>query len=388
MTPVRRARAAAAATIMWMVAVAAPAWAAATIVIDEPPPSDPYFRSTEDGNVVVRGTVTADDDKRIEDLSFAFTPPLEEGGACASTLVNEPGAVSISEDGKSATFELVISAPCNRRHDVAATVTHKDPLLLGVARPGPQTTKPVNFAIAVPPARVEGVKATYDPEAKKVKLTWSRNAEPDIVGYRVERNPPGPDGFEPLGSVTSDLSFTDTLAVDEEHRYRVVAIRSGPDAKVREVPGQPSDIVTAGPDRPEPTVPDTTLVRPPPPGANSAAGRAGRGGSGASGGSGNGAAPRGSRGPVTTIDNGFDQNLPFDPSQTTTIPASPSPVPPEDAAVLAIDDDRASEDDRRATLAPIAGGLALMMGAVHLRLLSKRAGEPELPIYATSAPRR
>ncbi len=359
-----------------MLAVAASAWAAATMEFGQPAPSDPYFRSTDDGNVVVRGRVTSKDP--IESVSFAFDPPLGDADECSGSFVNEPGQLTVDPGEMSATFELVIAAPCNRSHAVTATVTHKDPLVLGVARPRPETSGPVRFGVAVPPAPVQDLEATYDAASKKVNLTWAPNSEPDIVGYRVEGNPPGPDGFQPIGGTVLETNFTDTLTVDEEHRYRVVAVRSGPDATIREVLGEPSDIITAGPDRPEPTVPDTTVVRAPP--------SASRGGS-AAGGNRGGSAARPSRGSVTTVDNGFTKDLPFDPRQTTTVPASPSPVPPEDAAVLAIDDDRAQEDDRRATLVPIAGGLALMMGAVHLRLLSKRAAEPELPVYGSTLPR-
>ncbi|HSH23717.1 MAG TPA: fibronectin type III domain-containing protein [Acidimicrobiales bacterium] len=372
MTPAHRTRLAAAASILWTLAIAAPVWAAATMTLDEPSANDPYFRSTEAGEVVVRGTVTADEDTRIERITFTFTPSLEEGGACASSLVEEKVSVEQAEE-RSAAFELVIASPCNRSYEVTATVTHKDPLAFGLTRPPEQTTVPVRFAVAEPPAPVKGLKATYEPDGKKVNLTWSPNSEPDIIGYRIERNPPGPDGFKPLPGMVNATTFTDTLDIDEEHRYRVVAIRSGPDARITEIAGEPSSLATAGPDRPEPTVPDTTLLRPPPPAAT------GRTGSGAKSNA-RTAAPQARRGPVTTIDDGFGKTLPFDPSQTI-IPDAPA-VPPEDAAVLAIDDARSDLDDRRATLIPIAGGLALLMAAVHMRLLSKRAAEPELGVYS------
>ena len=87
-------------------------------------------------------------------------------------------------------------------------------------------------------------------------------------------------------------------------------------------------------------------------------------------------------GRTRTTSNIFEETLPFDPSQTT-LPAPPGTVGEADegqAAVLAEFDDESSEDRRRATLVPIAGGLALVMGAMHLFLLSKRASEPEIPI--------
>ena len=383
MSPVRRTRLAAAASILWMLAVAAPVWAAATLNAEEPPPNDPYFRSTSGGRIVVRGTVGSDDP--IESVTYEFTPPLGEGGACAATLEEERFEVDPAND-RSGSFELVIATPCNRRYEVRATVVHR-PFLFGVGRPGPQTTPAVPFAVAAPPAPVKGLKATYDPASKKVDLTWSANGEADIIGYRVERNPPGPDGFQPVGGLVTGTSFSDTLTVDEEHRYRVIAVRSGPDSRISEVPGEPSSLVTSGPDRTEETVPDTTLVRPPAADARGAGSTSARGrtGSAGAGGAGGGAsnAPQVRRGPVTTVDDGFGKTLPFDPSQTTSIPDAPA-VPPEDAAVLALDDELTEDDDRRATLVPIAGGLALLMGAVHLRLLSRRAAEPDLPIYQST----
>jgi hypothetical protein len=95
---------------------------------------------------------------------------------------------------------------------------------------------------------------------------------------------------------------------------------------------------------------------------------------------GGGKAPKAKTRP--TVDTGFSKNLPFDPSQTTVAPPTSSSTPaspPEDAAVLAIDDNR-DQGSRRATLVPIAGGMVLLMGAAHLRLLSKRAEESEIPI--------
>ena len=367
-----------------MLAVAVPVWAAATLSAEQPPANDPYFRSASNGRVVVRGTVESADP--IESVSYEFTPPLGEGGACAATLDEQRFDVDPADDRRG-TFELVITSPCNRRYEVRATVVHR-PFLFGVGRPGPQTTPPVPFALAVPPAPVKGLKATYDAASKKVQLTWSANGEADIIGYRIERNPPGPDGFQPVGGMVTGTSFSDTLTVDEEHRYRVIAVRSGPDSRISEVPGEPSSLVTSGPDRTDETVPDTTLVRPPPAdatgaGSTSARGRTGSAAGTSGGGGGAANAPQVRRGPVTTVDDGFGKSLPFDPSQTTSIPEPPA-VPPEDAAVLALDDDLAEDDDRRDTLVPIAGGLALLMGAVHLRLLSKRAAEPELPVYQST----
>lgn len=366
MTPARRTRLAAAATILWMLAVAAPVWAAASMTVTSPSGSPPTFTSS----APITGKLKVEEQERLRQADFSLSR-VPEGDRCATEIAEEQRTLMLN-NAMEADFSLDVALPCNGDYELAAKVTYDKPLAAGVSLSEEVQDETFRFGVAIPPAAVKGLKATYEPEGKKVKLTWSPNSEPDIIGYRIERNPPGPDGFKPLAGTVADTTFTDTLDVDEEHRYRVVALRPGPGAS--EIAGEPSSLVTAGPDRPEPTVPDTTLLRPPPPAA------AGRTGSGAKTNTG-ATAPQVRRGPVTTIDDGFGKTLPFDPSQTTSIPDAPA-VPPEDAAVLAIDDARSDLDDRRATLIPIAGGLALLMAAVHMRLLSKRAAEPELGVYS------
>ncbi len=372
MTSARRARAVAGATLLWMLAVAAPAWAVPTLTLTSPEGSPPTFSAPGS----IRGTLETEERERLRQADFSLS--TKPGGEACSTDVPDDQRTLVLDNVPVADFALDVAFPCNGDYELKTIVTYDKPIAVGVSLATETYEATSRFGVAIPPNPVSGLKGSYDAAAKKVTLTWTKNPEPDVVGYRVERNPPGADGFGALGDLVSGTSVTDTLATDEEHRYRVVAVRPGPGGSEIVGSTREADIITAGPERPEPTVPDTTVVRAPP--------SASRGGS-AAGGNRGGSAAQASRGSVTTVDNGFTKDLPFDPRQTTTVPASPSPVPPEDAAVLAIDDDRAQEDDRRATLVPIAGGLALMMGAVHLRLLSKRAAEPELPVYGSTLPR-
>ncbi|HEV2810820.1 MAG TPA: hypothetical protein VGV93_10555, partial [Acidimicrobiales bacterium] len=152
--------------------------------------------------------------------------------------------------------------------------------------------------------------------------------------------------------------------IDDEHRYQVTAVRRGADTESRLV-GEPSSSVVTGPERTQPTLPDD--LPPPNSGTPSNTG-------GAAGESGRSSPRPPSRSRATS--NIFEETLPFDPSQRTIPPSEPDP-PADDAAVLAQFDNSSADEDRRATLVPIAGGLALVVGAMHLFLLSKRAGEPD-----------
>jgi hypothetical protein len=368
----RRLLAAAGAALAGLLLAATPASAAEpTVEWTRPTDDDRVIKASSD--LVLRGTVTGDDGDEIESVSFSLAPtgaPEPEADPCRAVIdgsseIRPASPVPIE-------FELPLKAPCNRTYEVVATITR--PRILGVCgRLGESCTTevlPLVFDVAIPPARVSGLKAAYDPGSKEVRLTWDANTEVDLRGYRVERNPPGPAGFETVAELgKGETAFTDKDITDE-HRYRVTALREGPN----EVPisGTPSAVVTVGPDAPEPTVPKVT---PTTRGTTATTRRsAGAGGD----------RPAVRRRTATTVDTGFSQNLPFDPSQTTTsqLPTTTS-EPDGEAAVLAeFDDD--DGDDRRATLVPIAGGLALLMSAVHVRLLSKRVGDDDIPVFPSS----
>lgn len=316
----------------------------------------------------ITGTITGEEGQTIKDLRLELEPEIATNGPEDECFVDAPNNTTTTFDSEnsSESFELELDFPCNRPYTLTATVGYDDGGLADPVIGTEPVVSSINFSLAIPPAQVADAAATYDEATKEVRLTWARNAEADLLGYFVERNPPGPTGFD---RITPELlppdqtSFTDP-GIEDEHRYQVTAVRSGPDPE-SQLSGEASSLLTVGPERTEPTLPDDL------PAPNSRV-------PSRSGGSGGGGGTRRSAPPppqTRTTSNIFEGTLPFDPSQTT-IPSSPA-QPPGEAAVLAEFDDDSTGDDRRATLVPIAGGLALVVGAMHLFLLSKRAGEPD-----------
>lgn len=368
MNALRRLPAAAAAGVLALSALAPPASAAEPMV--------EWTRPTLEDNVLeeagpLTGSITtrSEDNQTIKGVSFELVsdPPVDD--QADSCFVEAPDGPEISGEDAVMNFELDVEFPCNGSYELSATVTYDEPLVGAVgATRTTRVTEPdantIRFSVAIPPARVGGASATFDEATREVRLSWAPNPEPDLLGYFVERNPPGPSGFARINPELlppDQLSFTDP-AIEDEHRYQIVAVRPGPSRQ--QIQSEPSPPLTAGPERTEPTLPDDI----PAPNSRPRAPARSSGDDGAR----RRAAPAPSR--TRTTSNIFQETLPFDPSQTTLPP--PTTEPPGDAAVLAEFDDE-NANDQRATLVPIAGGLALVVGAMHLFLLSKRAGEAE-----------
>jgi hypothetical protein len=87
------------------------------------------------------------------------------------------------------------------------------------------------------------VKAGLVPASAKVAVSWNRNPEPDIVGYRVERSA-GDGPFSPVGT-TKETTLVDPGAPVVNGGYRVVALRRGA-RPGEEVASAPSSRVTLG----------------------------------------------------------------------------------------------------------------------------------------------
>lgn len=320
----------------------------------------------------LQGTINVDpaEGQTLVQTSYDLVPESgsnDPGDPCFVELPEDERIEKFPADTTEATFDFDVTFPCNRVYQLVVTVVFEEEGLPLIDPPPDPVSVPLTFSVAIPPAEVEGLEATYDGGTREVRLTWAPNPEPDLVGYLVERNPPGPTGFVRIGDgVMPETAFTDP-DIGDEQRYRVIAVRRGA-GPGSEILGAASRAVTAGPEAPGPTVPDA----PPPDRGRSGPRPSSPGGNGTGGGS----APSQTR----TTSNIFEETLPFDPNQTTTTTPGSS-EPPEDAAVLAEFDDAGSDaDQQRATLVPVAGGLALLVGALHLFLLSKRAGQSDIPI--------
>lgn len=72
-----------------------------------------------------------------------------------------------------------------------------------------------------------------------ITVRWAANPEPDITGYRVERNSGG--GFQSVGT-TQSTTFYDAVGDNRSHSYRVIALRRSPTAGTRS--SAPSGSVT------------------------------------------------------------------------------------------------------------------------------------------------
>ncbi|MGI9120229.1 MAG: hypothetical protein ACR2G7_08950 [Acidimicrobiales bacterium] len=375
MTSARRLFTAGGVALVSLLLVAPPAPAAEdpTIEWTRPTTDDVYLRSPEP----VTGTVNGDTDDPIKSITFTLDPVDPNVGPCPASIPEDDKTIEFDPPkAPPFDFEVPVGVPCNRRYKVTATLTRPGLSIGGLCglRQCEVPVEAFEFAVAIPPGRVTGLAATpYDPATKQVRLTWDRLGPepPDFLRYEVSIDPPGTANSKILSpDPDNEPSFVYTVADGDQgpHNFRVRAVRKGPDANGpdSEVFGPASGNVQAGPEPPpgQPPSAEPGGGFDPSPGTNNA---------------GPPAKPR----TRTTADTGFSKNLPFDPSQTTTVPPTSSttaaPPPPEDAAVLAIDDNR-DQDTRRATVVPVAGGLVLLMGAAHLRLLSKRAEEPEIPI--------
>lgn len=374
MTSARRLLAGGGAALLSLLLVAPPAPAAEepTVEWTRPTADNVYLKAPEP----LTGTVNGPERDPIKSITFTLDPVDPNIGNCPASIPTDKATIEYNTpEAPPFNFQVPVDVPCNRRYEVTTTITKANIVEGGSCLVNCDIDVPAfEFAVAIPPARVAGLAATpYDPATKQVKLDWARlGPEPaDFLRYEVRVDPPGagPDNAQVV-PVGGDTSFVYTVADSDQgpHNFRVRAVRDGPDdnGAQQTVPGAYSDNVQDGPEPPAGAPPpaDESGLDPSTPGTN-------RGG------------PAAKPKTRTTADTGFNKNLPFDPNQTTTVPPTSSstaaPPPPEDAAVLAIDDNR-DQDTRRATVVPVAGGLVLLMGAAHLRLLSKRAEEPEIPI--------
>ncbi|MFN2608241.1 MAG: hypothetical protein ABR511_10195 [Acidimicrobiales bacterium] len=285
-----------------------------------------------------------------------------DGTGCGATLNRSSTSYSFT------TPDLAYNGP----YDVTVTATGQTLL------DGPQDGSATGtFGVEVPPAPPADVKATVNPD-RTVTVSWSRNTEPDLVGYQVQRRPVGGSSFTAVSGAIAQpasgttLSYTDqsTAAAGGTFEYVVLAVR--PDAS-----GHVSDRATARsarsagasvspPDGPNPTSGLTTPAGPAPGVAGAAPGKGlasldlGSFLSKAT----SSAPPKVSL--PTVPDNGFVSTLPL------RVPgAADSTSGSNDSAVVGVLRDAS---DRRALMVPVAAGLILCLAAFHLRWFNRRMG--------------
>lgn len=335
-------------------------------------------------------------------------------GRAAATTLYLMKTVKVTFGSESKTFSCSES-PCafswtvpnppraNGGYQVTVAATQALPI---VATPGPSGEATRSFTVAAPAA-----KPTLDPpkvnEARNTELSWSRNTEPDMLYYALFRKDPGASKYLQVGGkIThpasgSKVAFTDTTTsafLGGEYSYQVVAVRRGA-ASGDEIPSDPSTARAA-------TVPAPPTAATPTTPAGSDAPQPG--------------APTPSLAPTTTAKPGTSAGVDLSGflsarSQPTPVPTITVPEPPDTGfnrtlpfgARPAGDDleEGAAEavlpNDRWATsvinrispgrpLVPVAGGLVLLLLAMHMRVLGHRIkAEPagDLPIVEAPVPR-
>lgn len=355
----RRSGAAAAIVLASLVAMPASPAAADPVIVR--PAAD---ATLDTATVTVTGNASAESSLGLP-LAMLESVTLTIG----EKTVTSPGCSGKASCEFTGTFTLPLNGPYTV--DVAARAS-------GLL-PSEATRASRSFFVAAPPA-----KPVMDPprvsEARTVELSWSRNTEPDMLHYEVTRTVPGGKKSDPVtvrqpatgGRVT--LSDTTTSALDgATYSYQVEAVRKGATAGSptrsgasgavsATVPAAPTTTsLTTTPNAPgAPAGAPTTTARPAPPGGVDLSGFLS-------------SRSQPIRLPTITIpeppDTGFSGSLPFGsrPPGDELEEGEADAVPPRDrtsGSTISISAGR--------PLVPLAGGLVLLLLALHMRLLGRR----------------
>lgn len=345
------------------VAVAAPP----TADLEHPPAGDRYLRVAGTPLVAVGDDP---DDVGVERIDVALLEPEGHDPACDATY--DPAATSRTyEPGTDpARLRLAVAFPCNLPYELSITVTTEPgPGVLD----GPETTSvTVPFGVAIPPAPVADLTAAYDAEAKVIAMDWTANDEVDLAGYLIERSDGGAAYQVVAETGPEAVSYDDDdLRAGRSYAYRVYAVRAGPDDEIPVVASSASSASARTPapaSGPAPEPPPTTAAPASDDDGPNLSGFSRRVRSTPS------TVRRGRVAPTTatTRDTGFSDTLPFDPNRRPSTRDDIADGVDDGAVVADLDDD---ETDRRALLEPLAAGLALGVGAFHLRYLLRRASD-------------
>ena len=314
----------------------------------------------------------------ITRVSAVIVPDPDNPPADGCDPSISPVTAESSDGNRTVTFHVDGTFPCNLVYQVKATASAAAGGTFRTTPPPYQM--PLAVAVAVPPAPVGTVTATAsaDGDKRSVKLEWPANSERDLLGYVIKRT--AHDKTVDLGQVDAGdpLEYVDdSPASGTTNEYDVIAVRRGPDAKVKQVASTPTSVsvdvasrdtsgsggtgtgtasgqggtalTTVVTGQPSTGKPDPRLL---------SSVRA-RGGSGAP------------SGPPTTFDSGFQGTLPF---KTGGQSAAALPGGGDPAVVARFDEGGdGSFFGSKAAMTFIAGGLAILVGAGVLFYVTRRA---------------
>jgi hypothetical protein len=340
--------------------------------------TDPAPGSVLDGLRGISGSVSHVHGIEQVLLQSVVPEDVEAGEECAAS--GGPWAPVSGGGAQQVSFTFQVVFPCNIVYRVDATAhagAGEGTRLSPDPAPGPFPMQG-RIAVAIPAAPVDGLdlRLAGPEDARRVVISWSEGAEPDIQRYVITRD----------GEVLGEVDAGDELEVVDadpppgaRSTYEVTAIRSGPEG---DVAGQPADASIDVPERPVEDDEDDDASGDDPAGDDGDDGDDGGSdpalGSSSGPGGGTGPTPIGtssrpvSGGPPTTLDTGFSETLPFDPAapQEEQVAAPPTG---DGSEVASFDDADEPPVLNQETWTFIAAGLALLMGSMVIRHVTRRA---------------
>jgi hypothetical protein len=243
------------------------------------------------------------------------------------------------------------------------------------------------FAVVVPPATPSDVRAVQAGDG--LNVTWARNPEPDIVGYRVQRAEPS-GGFKPIGDVAATAGAARPSLFDHpplgDWRYNVVTLRQGA-TDTEGIASDPSPAATATMAAPTPT----TAA-----GSSSAGTTPGSGTTNTSSPAANAAIAKAGRVDLSSFsalldqrakaiakaseepDPGFGQTLPFKPGDEPALAANADKEAGAGQAQGAGQRLVSDDSDRRRAVASLAGALLLFVMFMQVRWVRTELDEEDL----------
>ncbi len=391
--------------------------------------SSEYPDGTSSHNQAYRARVTAWNDEKSAGSEGDEAPEGgggSEGGSDTTTSsTSSTTSTTTGTDEESSSSSSTTSSSSSTTTTTGSTTTKAgEPAPAGEAHQGPIRT----LVVANPPAPPSGVTLAFNKKTSYVTVSWDPNPEPDIAHYLVEER--FDSGDWSLVARTTDTSWKGRLDEKGSYQFRVAAVRyvgsrdrlkEGPRRqpqsgmrKVEADPGQdttestpPEPESSAGKRKdqeedkkksddnkaqPEPQPEGTTTTAPPDSVIVNFDGAGDPASTSTTGGTGNGAASAlapidpGSPGSVQTryadpprlpapvspeqaYDPGFSLALPYPKEVRLDIVPPPEP-PPRLLGTVALFD--SNEEQRRALVGVLAGGLVMFMVSMQAAYLNRR----------------
>ncbi len=313
----------------------------------------------------------------MDDISLTITLA---GSASPVSQIDYPNTCACQSQAATWTFTPVV----NGKYTLTAVGTGEDRPPDGSSRLSATVTRV--FYWSARPTAPSGVSATPDSSTRVVRVAWTANPEPDILGYAIERKAPTAATYAYIGGVDgATTSFTDAQVAQAppgEYDYEVIAVRKSGDGQksLTSDPSRPAAAAVSGPPVTTTTPTATTTPGAGTPGATTPT----------SGAPGSTLAPAPALPPpapadsgnfrslvnqahassVTTEppDPGFNPRLPFAPQTSQQIVNVPDAAQLASGATLGGD----GGERRRLTYEYLAGGLILFMLAMHALYLKRQ----------------